>query len=98
MWVYLCSEQQRHLSPHGFYRVRGWLAWIYRLDGTAFWSPITRFGSGWDDLDGGHGDTAMILVDSDSITPEMPEESRSYYYLWEHRDRPPPADWGGMKI
>ena len=98
MWVYLCSEQQRHLSPHGFYRVRGWLAWIYRLDGTAFWSPVTRFGSGWDDLDGGHGDTAMILVDSDSITPEMPEESRSYYYLWEHRDRPPPADWGGMKI
>ena len=24
-WMYFCHDQQRHLSPHAFYRVRGWL-------------------------------------------------------------------------
>ncbi len=64
-WMYFCHYQQRGLSPHSFYRVRGWLAWIRKLDGVAFWAPTVAAGSMWDDLDGPHGDACVILEGAD---------------------------------
>ncbi len=59
--MYFCHHQQRGFSPHSFYRVRGWLAWIRKLDGVAFFAPTVYTGSTWNDLDGPHGDTCVIL-------------------------------------
>ena len=64
-WMYFCHDQQRHLSPHAFYRVRGWLAWIRKLDGVAFFSPGAHTGTQWDDLDGPHGDPCLLLEGAD---------------------------------
>ena len=60
-WMYFCHHQTRHLSPHAFYRGRGWLAWIFKLDGVAFFSPGAHMGSQWDDLDGKLGDPCLLL-------------------------------------
>jgi hypothetical protein len=61
LWMYRCHEGTRRLNPHTFYRCRGWLSWIYDLDGMSYWNIIVYAASPWNDLDYVWGDNSVIL-------------------------------------
>ncbi len=87
-WMYFCHQSQRGFSPHTFYRVRGWLAWIRKLDGVAFFAPTVFTGSTWNDLDGPFGDTCVVLngADGEPVNTRRWEAYREgiedYLYLY----------------
>lgn len=64
-WMYSCHDQTRGFQPHSFYRCRGWLTWIYGLDGMSYWATPVHTGSQWNDLDGPRGDTCTVLTGED---------------------------------
>jgi len=64
-WMYSCHDQTRGFQPHSFYRCRGWLTWIYGLDGMSYWATPVSAGSQWNDLDGPRGDTCTVLAGED---------------------------------
>ncbi len=64
-WMYSCHQGTRGFQPHSFYRCRGWLTWIYGLDGMSYWSTPVHTGSQWNDLDGPWGDTCTVLAGED---------------------------------
>ena len=61
MWMYRCHEGTRRLNPHTFYRCRGWLSWIYGLDGMSYWNCMVHAASPWNDLDWVWGDNSTLL-------------------------------------
>ncbi len=61
MWMYRCHEGTRGKNPHTFYRCRGWLSWIYDLDGMSYWNCMVAAHSPWNDLDYKWGDNSTLL-------------------------------------
>jgi hypothetical protein len=61
MWMYSCHEGTRGHNPHSFYRCRGWLSWIYGLDGMSYWNVMVHAASPWNDLDYKWGDNSVLL-------------------------------------
>ena len=61
MWMYSCHEGTRGHNPHSFYRSRGWLSWVYGLDGMSYWNVLVHAASPWNDLDYKWGDNSVLL-------------------------------------
>ena len=61
MWMYSCHEGTRGHNPHSFYRSRGWLSWVYGLEGMSYWNVMVHAANPWNDLDYKWGDNSVLL-------------------------------------
>jgi hypothetical protein len=87
VWFYFCGWEQRAWSPYERYRLMGWKAWRWGLQGATYWTLYGWVGDEWDDFDGDYGDAFSVYRGPDGPIPSRRWEAfraglQDYCYLW----------------
>lgn len=87
VWFYFCGWEQRSWPPYDKYRLMGWKAWRWGLQGATYWNVYGWVGDEWDDADGEYGDAFSVYRGPNGPIPSRRWEAfraglQDYCYLW----------------
>jgi hypothetical protein len=87
VWFYFCGWDQRVFPPYELYRLMGWRAWRWGLQGATFWTVYCWLGDEWRNTESQYGDPSTVYRGMNGPVPSRRWEAfraglQDYCYLW----------------